>query len=139
MSVRARTFTYDVSLDDAWTATSPLGGTTLPSEERVWSPEHLVLTGLCRCVLTSFRYHARRAGHEPVSSGTAHAVVTRREEDGRWAIVDTHLDLAVTLEPVPDADDLRALIFKGERDCFIGASLTVTPDYHWTVNGEDFS
>ena len=132
-------FTYDVALDDAWTATSPLGGTTIRNEEKEWSPEHLVLTGLCRCVLTSFRYHARRAGHEPVSSGTAHAVVTRREEDGRWAIVDTHLDLAVTLEPVPDADDLRALIFKGERDCFIGASLTVKPDYHWTVNGEDFS
>ena len=28
---------------------------------------------------------------------------------------------------------------KGERDCFVGASLTAKPDYHWTVNGEDFS
>ena len=139
MSVRARTFTYDVSLDDAWTATSPLGGTTIRNEEREWSPEHLVLTGLCRCVLTSFRYHARRAGHEPVSSGTAHAVVTRREEDGRFAIVETRLDLAVTFEPAPAADDVRALITKGERDCFIAASLIVKPDYHWTVNGEDFS
>ena len=34
---------------------------------------------------------------------------------------------------------LRALTAKGERDCFIAASLTVKPDYHWTVNGEDFS
>ena len=138
MSVRARTFTYDVALDGAWTATSPRGETTIRNEEE-WSPEHLVLTGLCRCVLTSFRYHARRAGHEPVSSGTAHAVVTRREEDGRFAIVETRLDLAVTIEPAPAADDVRALITKGERDCFIAASLTVKPDYHWTVNGEDFS
>ncbi len=139
MSVRARVFTYDVALDDEWTATSPLTETTIRSEEKAWSPEHLVLTGLCRCVLTSFRYHARRAGHEPVSSGTAHAVVTRREEDGRFAMVETRLDLAVTIEPAPAADDVRALITKGERDCFIAASLTVKPDYHWTVNGEDFS
>ena len=139
MSVRARVFTYDVELDDEWTATSPLTETTIRSEEKAWSPEHLVLTGLCRCVLTSFRYHARRAGHEPVSSGTAHAVVTRRDEDGRWAIVETRLDLAVTIEPAPAADDVRALITKGERDCFIAASLTVKPDYHWNVNGEDFS
>ena len=88
-------FTYDVALDDEWTATSPLGGTTIPNEEKAWSPEHLVLTGLCRCVLTSFRYHARRAGHEPVSSGTAHGVVTRREEDGRFAFVEIRLDLDV--------------------------------------------
>jgi len=138
MSVRARTFTYDVALDDAWTASSPLGETTIRNEGE-WSPEHLVLTGLCRCVLTSFRYHARRAGREPVSSGKAHGVVTRREEDGRWAIVETRLDLEVTLDPAPDADDVRALIAKGERDCFIAASLTTKPDYHWTVNGEDFS
>jgi len=138
MSVRARTFTYDVAMDDAWTASSPLGETTIRNEEE-WSPEHLVLTGLCRCVLTSFRYHARRAGHEPVSSGKAHGVVTRREEDGRWAIVETRLDLEVTLDPAPAADDVRALIAKGERDCFIAASLTIKPDYHWTVNGEDFS
>ena len=97
-------FTYDVALDDAWTAMSPLGETTIANEEKAWSPEHLVLTGLCRCVLTSFRYHARRAGHEPVSSGTAHAVVTRREEDGRWAIVETHLELAVTIEPAGGVD-----------------------------------
>ena len=139
MSVRARTFTYDVVLDDAWTATSPLGETTIPNDDEAWSPEHLVLTGLCRCVLTSYRYHARRAGHEPVSSGKAHAVITRREHDGRWAMVEVRLDLEVTLEPPPGADEVRTLITKGERDCFIAASLTVTPDYHWTVNGEDFS
>ena len=60
MSARARTFSYDVSLDRDWAASSALGGTTIPNEEEEWTPEHLVLAGLCRCILTSFRYHARR-------------------------------------------------------------------------------
>ena len=45
----------------------------------------------------------------------------------------------MTFDPLPPQDDIRALVEKGERDCFIGASLTVEPDYHWTVNGEDLS
>ena len=28
---------------------------------------------------------------------------------------------------------------KSERDCFVGASLALKPNYHWTVNGEDLS
>lgn len=139
MSVRARTFSYDVVLDDEWTATSPLGGISIPNEDREWTPEHLLLTGLARCVLTSLRHHARRAGYEPVSRGEAHGVVTRREEDGRFAFVEIRVDLDVTLDPAPDAEELRALVTRGEHDCFIGASLAVKPDYHWTVNGEDLS
>lgn len=139
MSVRARTFSYDVALDDAWTATSPLGGITIPNEAKEWSPEHLLLTALCRCVLTSFHHHAGRAAHRPVSRAKAHGVVTRREEDGRFAFVEIRIDLDVAVEPAPAGDDLRDLISKGERDCFIAASLTVKPDYHWTVNGEDLS
>jgi organic hydroperoxide reductase OsmC/OhrA len=111
----------------------------MPNEETAWSPEHLVLTGLCRCVLTSLHYHARRAGLQPVSSGEAHGVVTRREDDGRFAFVEIRVDLEVAIEPAPVADDLRALITRSEQDCFIGASLVVNPDYHWTVNGEDLS
>jgi organic hydroperoxide reductase OsmC/OhrA len=139
VSVRARTFSYDVALDDEWTAISPLGGIGIPNEAKAWSPEHLVLAGLCRCALTSFHYHARRAGHEPVSSAAAHGVVTRREEDGIFAFVEIRVDISVELQPAPATDGLRALIDRGEQDCFIGASLTVKPDYHWTVNGEDFS
>ena len=139
MSARARTFSYDVLLDRDWAARSALGGTTIPNEEKEWTPEHLVLAGLCRCVLTSYRYHARRAGHEPATDATAHGVVTRREEDGRFAFVEIRVDVAVALEPAPSPDEVRSLIEKGERDCFIGASLTVKPDYHWTVNGEDLS
>lgn len=137
MSARARTFSYDVSLDTAWAASSTLGGITIPNQEEEWTPEHLVLAGLCRCSLTSLRFHARRAGLEPVASASAHGIVTRRDEDGRFAFVEIRLDLQVALEPAPPLDELREIIVKGERDCFVGASLTAKPDYHWTVNGEE--
>jgi organic hydroperoxide reductase OsmC/OhrA len=139
MAARARTFSYDVSLDREWAAHSALGGSVIADEEESWTPEHLVLAGLCRCALTSFRYHSRRAGHESVTSASAHGVVTRREEDGRFAFVEMRVDLDVTFPAPPSPEDLRELIMKGERDCFVGASLTAKPDYHWTVNGEDFS
>ena len=138
MSARARTFTYDVSLDEEWAAHSAVGGSAIPNEEEAWTPEHLVLAALCRCSLTSFRYHARRAGHEPSAHAAAHGVVTRREEDGRFAFVEIRVALDVRFAATPAREDLRDLITKGERDCFIGASLTAKPDYHWTVNGEDF-
>ena len=139
MSVRARSFTYEISIDQDWVATSDRGGVLLPSEERTWTPEHLLLAALVRCTLTSFRHHARRAGHEPATRGTVAGVVTRREEDGRFALVEARVDLDVTFDPLPAQDDIRALVEKGERDCFVGASLTVEPDYHWTVNGADLS
>ena len=138
MTARARIFSYDVSLDQDWAAHSALGGSTIANEEESWTPEHLVLAGLCRCILTSFRYHARRAGHEPVAGAAAHGVVTRREEDGRFAFVEIRVSLDVVLEPPPPPDTIVGLIQKGERDCFVGASLTAKPDYHWTINGEDF-
>ena len=138
MSARARTFTYDVVLDRDWGARSGRGGTTIPNEEAEWTPEHLVLAGLSRCILTSFRYHARRAGHEPTASASAHGVVTRREDDGRFAFVEIEVSLSVLLDRVP-TEEVQELIAMGERDCFVGASLTVGPHYHWNVNGEDLS
>jgi organic hydroperoxide reductase OsmC/OhrA len=139
VSVRARVFEYGISLDRDWIATSDRGGPPLPSDEDVWTPEHLLLAGLVRCTLTSFRYHARRAGHEPVTHGSGTGVVTRREEDERFALVEARVGLDVTFDTLPPPDEVSALIAKGERDCFVGASLTVKPDYHWTVNGEDLS
>jgi organic hydroperoxide reductase OsmC/OhrA len=139
MAARARTFTYDVSLDREWAAHSTRGGSAIPHEEDAWTPEHLVLAALSRCSLTSFRYHARRAGHEPELHAAAHGVVTRREEDGRFAFVEIRVSVDATFTTPTTDDDVRALIEQGERDCFVGASLTAAPDYHWIVNGEDFS
>ena len=137
MSARPRVFEYDVSVDPDWTAHSSRGGIAIPSEETEWTPEHLVLAGLCRCTLTSFRYHARRAGVETATSAAAHGVVTRRDSDGRFAFVEIAVSVEVAIDPAPSPGDLRELVVKGERDCFVGASLTAKPDYRWTVNGEE--
>ena len=131
---RAKTFSYAVSLDRDWTGTSDRGGPPLPDEEG-WTPEHLLLAGLARCTLTSLDYHARRIGVESGGSADASGEVTQRTTDGRYAFVRLKVDLDVTLEPAPA--NVRELLAKAERDCFVGASLTAKPRYRWTVNGEE--
>ena len=98
-----------------------------------WTPEHLLLAGLIRCSLESLRYHAKRVGSEVESAtGTANAHVEKRESDGRMAIVTAGVTLDVRIVPLPE--NLADLFAKAERDCFVGASLTAKPQYHWTVN-----
>jgi organic hydroperoxide reductase OsmC/OhrA len=130
----AKTFSYAVSLDRDWTASSDEGGTPLADEE-AWSPEHLVLAGLARCTLTSLRYHADRIGVKIAGSAAASGEVTQRDTDGRYAFVRLKVDLDVSLEPAPQ--NVRELLSKAERDCFVGASLTARPRYRWTANGEE--
>ena len=134
MAVEAKRFSYAVTLDRDWAASSDEGGVTLADHEE-WSPEHLVLTGLGRCVLTSLRYHARRIGITAGGSAKASGEVTQRDTDGRYAFVRVKVELDVTLDPKPE--NVRELLSKAERDCFVGASLTVKPRYRWTVNGEE--
>jgi organic hydroperoxide reductase OsmC/OhrA len=99
-----------------------------------WTPEHLVLAALCRCTLSSLRFHSERAGIRASGTAAASGVVTKRESDGRYAFVEILCGLDVSLEPPPD--DLGELLGLAERDCFVGASLTVKPDYEWRVNGD---
>ena len=134
MAAQAKTFTYEVSLDREGAATSSDGGSPLPAEE-AWSPEHLVLAGLARCTLTSLDYHARRVGIESGGAVGAWGEVTQRTTDGRYAFVRVKVDADVTLDPAPA--NVRELLSKAERDCFVGASLTAKPRYRWTVNGEE--
>ncbi len=133
MSARARTFDYAVDVDEAWAARSERGGTTIPADEEHWAPEHLVLAGLARCSLTSLRYHCRRAGVELTSQASAHGTVTRRDEDGRFAFVEIAVEADVAFDPKPDEATVADLLMKGERDCFVGASLTAQPRYEWRV------
>jgi uncharacterized OsmC-like protein len=129
---RAKTFSYAVSLDRDWTGTSDRGGGPLPAED-AWTPEHLLLAALARCTLTSLRYHASRDGVAATGGAGARGTVTRRDEDERYGFVELDVELDVTFEPSPP--DVRELLAKAERDCFVAASLTVAPRYRWRVNG----
>jgi organic hydroperoxide reductase OsmC/OhrA len=134
---RARVFDYAVSLDEAGTAASDRGGGPLAEDEEAWTPEHLLLTALARCTLTSLRYHARRAGHEVRARADARGMVTAREEDGRFAFVDLEVSCTVELDPGAPAGDVPELLAKAERDCFVGASLRLVPRYRWVVDGRE--
>jgi uncharacterized OsmC-like protein len=134
VATNAKTFSYAVSVDRDGTARSGEGGSPL-AEEDAWSPEHLVLAGLARCILTSLDYHARRGEIEVKGSTEARGEVAQRDTDGRHAFVHIRVDVDVTLDPKPQSS--RELVAKAERDCFVGASLTARPRYHWTVNGEE--
>ena len=134
MVTNARSFEYEVSVDETWDARSDRGGGVLAgAEEASWTPEHLVLAGLARCTLTSLRHHCVRAGVVLTSRATARGTVTRREDDGRFAFVEIEVKGEAAFDPTPEAAVVAELLAKAERDCFIGASLTVEPTYRWRV------
>ena len=134
VAVKAKELRYEVELTATGELTEENGaGLELPAE---WSPEHLLLAALVRCSLKSLRYHAEHSGVAVRSaSGSSQTVVTKRETDDRYALVETAVELAVELEPEPAADVLAELLELAERDCFIGSSLTAEPSYRWIANG----
>jgi uncharacterized OsmC-like protein len=134
VAVKAKELRYAVGLSTTGELTDENGVVLdMPPE---WSPEHLLLAALIRCSLKSLRHHARRSNVEVRSaSGDGRTLVTRRESDGRYAMVETGVDLVVELEPEPDSAALEELLALAERDCFVGSSLTAEPGYRWTVNG----
>ena len=138
MPVHPRVLQFDVVVDRAGDARSALGGSPLPREAEWWA-EHLVLAGLVRCTLASLDYAARRAGVNVVSSGSAHGVVTKREEDGLYALVDIETTLEIQLAPALEPDGLHGLLAKAEHGCFVSNSLTAKPRHRWIVNGEEVS
>lgn len=135
MAVKAKELRYAVGLSTTGELTDENGvALDTPPE---WSPEHLLLAALIRCSLKSLRHHARRSAVEVRSaSGGGRTLVTRRESDGRYAMVKTDVDIVVELEPEPDSAALSELLALAERDCFVGSSLTAEPSYRWTVNGK---
>jgi len=132
MAVRAKELRYAVDLG----ATGELSeetGVALDVPDG-WSPEHLLLAALVRCSLKSLRFHAERKNVDVRSaSGSGRTLVTKRETDDRYALVETHVELVVELDPEPEA--LAELLALAERDCFVGSSLTAKPQYRWVVNG----
>src|SRR5947209_4984372 len=122
-ATKPKVFEYDVEVDRAGRMTIPGGAQIAPAEG--WSPDHLLVAALVRCSIEALSYHARRAGHTVTAGGSGHATVAVRPEDHRFALqeVDVHIDASIT--PRPDAPE--KLTARAERDCFVGASLTVTP------------
>ena len=130
MAVLAKTFEYACEVDGAGRMTIPGGGQFVPPEG--WSAAHLLLAALVRCSMDSFAYHARRAGHEVTAAGSAQGTITKSGEDNRYRFVSISVRIDAQLQPrTNEADDL---IMKAERDCFVGASLTVKPEYAWHVS-----
>lgn len=132
MAVRAKEFRYAVDLLEGGAVRTedgtPLGDTP------EWTPEHLLLAGLVGCSVQSLRFHAQRGGIEVAGvTGSARALVTKREDDERYAVVEAEVALDVRLRPLPGEDELAELLAKAERDCFVGASLRVKPAYRWTT------
>jgi organic hydroperoxide reductase OsmC/OhrA len=101
-----------------------------------WTAEHLLLSALARCSLSSLEYFAKRVNVAASGRADADGVVTRRDSDGRFGFVQTRVVLDVELKPALDGDALAKLLDSAEYGCFIGASLTATPAYEWRVNGE---
>ena len=134
MAVRAKKLRFAVDLTSAGELTDE-SGVALDVPEQ-WSPEQLLLAALVRCSLKSLRFHARRQGVDVRSSaGSGRTLVTKREPDGRYALVETEVRLDVELAPEPEPDALPDLLALAERDCFVGSSLTAEPGYRWIVNG----
>ena len=134
MAARAKELRYAVDLS-ASGELSDEDGVVLDAPPD-WSPEHLLLAALVGCSLKSLRFHAKRAGAGVRSAaGSARTLVTKRQADQRYALVDIEVELAVEIDPEPEPAGLVELLALAERDCFVGSSLTAKPDYRWTVNG----
>ena len=130
MGHTAKVLEYAVEVDNGGRMTIPGGGQFVPPEG--WSADHLLLAALVRCSIDSLAYHARRAGHEVTASGEAQGTVTKSGEDARYRFVT--IDVRIDAQLTPRATDVDDLLAKAERDCFIGASLTLKPEYEWHVS-----
>src|SRR5690242_9954378 len=134
MAVKPKRLEFSVDLDEAGLA-SPDGRKPLDFPDG-WTPEHLVLTALAACSLSSLRHHVGRTEAEHTATAHATGAVTRRE-DGRWGFVEIECRIEVELRPEPTRELLDELVRKAERGCFVGASLHPHPAYRWRVNGRD--
>ena len=135
MPVRVKRREYAVALDRAGLMTAE-GDEPLETGGG-WTPEHLLLAAVARCGINALRYHARRAGLELQGAASATGAVSQREEDGRYAFVEVDCRLEVELTPPPADGEIRSLLARAERGCFIGSSLTAHPRYSWIVNGQE--
>ena len=134
MEVRAKHFDYWISLDERGELTADGDPVTIGGDV---SAEHLLLTALARCSISSLEHFARQKDVEVTTSAYASGTVTRREDQERYGFVSIECKLDVQLEGELTDDELRNLLERAEWGCFIGASLDPAPKYSWRVNGRD--
>jgi organic hydroperoxide reductase OsmC/OhrA len=134
MPIRVKPKEYGVALDRS-------GRMTAEGDEPLetgagWTPEHLLLAAVARCGVNSLTWFAGQKGIDVDAAATANGVVARRD-DARNAFVEIRCLLEVELTPLPDESDLRPLLLRAERGCFVGNSLIAHPQYSWVVNGKE--
>ena len=134
MALRAKHFEYWISLDEGGGLSAD--GDPITMDDDV-SAEHLLLTALARCSLSSLEHFARQKGVEVTASAYASGTVTRRADEDRYGFVSIECKLDVQLGGELPDDELRGLLESAEWGCFIGASLDPAPTYAWRVNGRD--
>ncbi|HEV2902493.1 MAG TPA: OsmC family protein [Gaiellaceae bacterium] len=134
MALRAKHFDYWISLDEDGSLSAD--GDPVKIQGDVGA-EHLLLTALARCSVSSLEHFARQKDLEVSASAYASGTVTRREDEERYGFVSIECKLDVQLTGELADDDLRSLLESAEWGCFIGASLDPAPKYSWRVNGRD--
>ena len=134
MAVRAKHFDYWISLDERGELTADGDPVTIGGDI---SAEHLLLTALARCSISSLEHFARQKDVDVTTSAYASGTVTRREDQERYGFVSIECKLDVQLAGELADDELRNLLESAEWGCFIGASLDPAPKYSWRVNGRD--
>jgi uncharacterized OsmC-like protein len=128
---RAKVLTYGASVDRAGRISTGESLPTALGDE--WSADDLLLAALVRCSVHSLAYHARRAGLDVVASGSATGTITKPEGAERYRLVEVKVSIEGELDPRPDDAALAKLLALAERDCFVGSSLVVDPEYDWRV------
>jgi organic hydroperoxide reductase OsmC/OhrA len=88
-----------------------------------WSPEHLLLSALNLCQMTTFLALAARARLEVVSyRSSASGVLDKTVEGLRFTAVQLHIDLAV---PEADVERGRQLLHTAHKHCIVSNALKV--------------
>jgi organic hydroperoxide reductase OsmC/OhrA len=138
VATTAKRLDFAVTIDRERTARTVGDAPPLPAGQG-WSSEHLLLAALGKCTLTALQHHARRGSVKATGDADVRGVVTRDENDGRWRFVEIDAEFDVVLDPPLSGTELRDLLARAERGCFIGNSLAVRPTYRWTVEGEEIA
>lgn len=134
MALRAKHFDYWISLDERGGLSADGNPVTVEGDV---GAEHLLLTALARCSVSSLEHFARQKELEVSASAYASGTVTRREDEERYGFVSIECKLDVQLTGELGDVELRSLLESAEWGCFIGASLDPAPKYSWRVNGRD--